>query len=86
MINARSETLFETAAFRRTALVRRCLVPADGWYEWQASPTAVDAKGKPRKQPFFVRRADRAPLAFAGLYEFWRDRGSGRTTIPSPGW
>jgi putative SOS response-associated peptidase YedK len=74
MINARAETLLETAAYKRTALVRRCLVPADGWYEWQVSPTALDAKGKPRKQPFFVHRQDEVPLAFAGLYEFWRDR------------
>jgi putative SOS response-associated peptidase YedK len=74
MINARAETLLSTAAYKRTALVRRCLVPADGWYEWQASPTALDRKGKPRKQPFFVHRADAPRLAFAGLYEFWRDR------------
>jgi putative SOS response-associated peptidase YedK len=74
MINARAETLLETAAYKRTALVRRCLVPADGWYEWQASPSAVDAKGKPRKQPFFVHRQDEHTLAFAGLYEFWRDK------------
>jgi putative SOS response-associated peptidase YedK len=77
MINARAESLFEKPAFRRTALARRCLVPADGWYEWQASPTALDAKGKPRKQPFFVHRADLPPdqsLAFAGLYEFWKDK------------
>ncbi len=74
MINARSETLLETAAYQRTALVRRCLVPADGWYEWQSSPSALDAKGKPRKQPFFVHRQDGHRLAFAGLYEFWRDR------------
>jgi putative SOS response-associated peptidase YedK len=77
MINARAETLLETAAYKRTALVRRCLVPADGWYEWQASPSALDAKGKPRKQPFFVHRQDEVPLAFAGLYEFWRDRSAG---------
>jgi putative SOS response-associated peptidase YedK len=76
MINARAETLLETAAYKRTALVRRCLVPADGWYEWQASPSALDAKGKPRKQPFFVHRQDEVPLAFAGLYEFWRDRSA----------
>jgi putative SOS response-associated peptidase YedK len=78
MINARAETLLDKPAYRRTALTRRCLVPADGWYEWQASPTALDSKGKPRKQPFFVHRADRSgegdQLAFAGLYEFWRDK------------
>jgi putative SOS response-associated peptidase YedK len=38
------------------------------------SPTAVDAKGKPRKQPFFIHRADGEKVGFAGLYEFWRDR------------
>ena len=74
MINARSETLLDTAAYRKAAASRRCLVPADGWYEWQASPTATDAKGRPRKQPFFVHLADGGQLAFAGLYEFWRDR------------
>jgi len=74
MTNARSESLLGKSSFARTAAVRRCLVPADGWYEWQASPTAVDAKGKPRRQPFFVHRSDGAPLAMAGLYEFWRDR------------
>ena len=74
MINARAETLLAKGAFARAAASRRCLVPADGWYEWQPSPTATDAKGKPRKQPFFVRRADGDPCAFAGVYEFWRDR------------
>ncbi|HNV13068.1 MAG TPA: SOS response-associated peptidase, partial [Dermatophilaceae bacterium] len=72
-INARAETALESGPFARAALARRCLVPADGWYEWQASPTVLDAKGKPRKQPFFIHRGDAAPLAFAGLYEFWRD-------------
>ncbi|HET8596051.1 MAG TPA: SOS response-associated peptidase [Intrasporangium sp.] len=74
MINARAESVLGKGAFAKAALARRCIVPADGWYEWQKSPTAVDAKGKPRKQPFYVRRADGAPVAFAGLYEFWRDR------------
>ena len=74
MTNARAESVLGKGAFAKAALSRRCLVPADGWYEWQVSPTAVDAKGKPRKQPFFIHRADGAPVAFAGLYEFWRDR------------
>jgi putative SOS response-associated peptidase YedK len=73
MINARAESLLEKPAYRKAALTRRCLVPADGWYEWQVSPTATDAKGKPRKQPFFIHEADGAGLAFAGIYEFWRD-------------
>jgi len=73
MINARSESLLGSSSFVRAAAFRRCLVPADGWYEWQVSPTALDTKGKPRKQPFFIHRSDHAPMAMAGLYEFWRD-------------
>jgi putative SOS response-associated peptidase YedK len=73
MINARAESLLEKPAYRKAALARRCLVPADGWYEWQVSPTETDQKGKPRKQPFFMRPADGGGLAFAGIYEFWRD-------------
>ena len=74
MTNARSESLLDKSSFARAAAARRCLVPADGWYEWQVSPTAVDIKGKPRRQQFFIRRSDGAPLAMAGLYEFWRDK------------
>jgi len=74
MTNARSESLLDKSSFARAAAARRCLVPADGWYEWQVSPTALDGKGKPRKQPFFIHRSDGAPLAMAGLYEFWRDK------------
>lgn len=73
MTNARSETVLDKPAFAKAAAARRCLVPVDGWYEWQASPVATDSKGKPRKQPFFINRADDAPLALAGLYEFWKD-------------
>jgi putative SOS response-associated peptidase YedK len=74
LINARSEELLGKPSFARAAASRRCLVPADGWYEWQVSPTALDPRGKPRKQPFFVRRSDGTPMAMAGVYEFWRDR------------
>ncbi|MFJ6131776.1 SOS response-associated peptidase [Janibacter terrae] len=74
MTNARAETVLEKSSFAKAAASRRCLVPAAGWYEWQVSPVATDEKGKPRKQPFFVHRGDGADLAFAGLYEFWRDR------------
>lgn len=73
MTNARSETVLDKPAFARAASARRCLVPITGWYEWQTSPVVVDAKGRPRKQPFFITRADAAPLALAGLYEFWKD-------------
>ncbi|QGN57977.1 SOS response-associated peptidase [Nostocoides sp. HKS02] len=74
MINARAESVLEKGAFAKAALARRCLVPAAGWYEWQKSPVAKDAKGNPRKQPFFMHRTDGQEVAFAGLYEFWRDR------------
>jgi putative SOS response-associated peptidase YedK len=71
MINARAETLDEKPAFRDAFRKRRCLVLADGWYEWQAA-----AGGK---QPWFVRRKDAKPLAFAGLWERWKDPADGST-------
>ncbi len=74
MINARAESVAEKPAYARALASRRALVPALGWYEWQTSPTVRDAKGKPRKQPFFVRRGDGDLLAMAGIYEFWRDK------------
>ncbi len=74
MINARAESAATKPAFSKALAARRALIPAQGWYEWQVSPTALDAKGKPRKQPFFIHREDGAGLAMAGLYEFWRDR------------
>lgn len=76
MTNARAETLLDKPAFARAAVARRCLVPAAGWYEWQVSPVAKDAKGKPRKQPFFMHRGDGDGIGFAGLYEFWRDKSA----------
>ncbi len=72
MINARMETVAEKPAFKRAFAVRRCLLPADGYFEWY--PTSQTGKnGKPLKQPFFVRPADGGVLAMAGLYEIWRD-------------
>jgi putative SOS response-associated peptidase YedK len=70
MINARVETVAEKPAFREAFARRRCLLPADGYYEW--FPTDSPA-GRPVKQPFFIRRTDGRTLAMAGLYEFWRD-------------
>ena len=66
--------MLDKPAFAKAAASRRALVPAAGWYEWQVSPTATDAKGKPRKQPFFIHHSDGSTLALAALYEFWRDR------------
>jgi putative SOS response-associated peptidase YedK len=79
MINARSETLATASAFRRAYAARRCLVPADGWYEWRAGAGA-GAGGKVRKQPYFMTPTDGHGLAFAGLYEFWGQPGELLTT------
>ncbi|MCU0265443.1 MAG: SOS response-associated peptidase [Actinomycetia bacterium] len=73
MINARVETVDVKPAFRQAFARRRCLLPADGYYEWYAEEGRLDARGRPRKQPFFIHRRDGGVLAMAGLYEFWRD-------------
>jgi len=66
MINARAEGLADKGAFKRAFRERRCIVPVDGFYEWQAIP------GQKAKQPYFIHRRDDQPLAFAGLWESWR--------------
>jgi putative SOS response-associated peptidase YedK len=76
MVNARAETVAEKPAFRRAFAKRRCLLPADGYYEWyQPEDGPTGARGRPLKQPFFIRPADGSSLAMAGLYEWWRDPG-----------
>lgn len=65
MINARVETVAEKPAYRSALRYRRCLVPADGFYEWRA--------GADGKQPYVLRARDGRPLAFAGLWEHWQD-------------
>lgn len=79
MINARAETVHEKPSYRRPFAARRCLLPADGYYEWVTGDAErrEEEKGKrkrPRKQPYFVTPVDGSVLAMAGLYEFWRDR------------
>ncbi|MFD6418421.1 SOS response-associated peptidase [Streptomyces sp. NPDC060194] len=79
MINARSETLHEKPSFRKPFASRRCLLPADGYYEWvtgsaEREKEVEGKKKRPRKQPYFVTPADGSVFAMAGLYEFWRDR------------
>jgi putative SOS response-associated peptidase YedK len=71
MINARVESLIEKSAFRKAVAARRCLVPAEGYYEWQKPPQGSPARTP--KQPFWIHAPDGGPVAFAGLYEFWRD-------------
>ena len=65
MINARRETILEKPAFRKAAVKRRALVPADGYYEWEKSGGT--------KIPTYLYSPAEDPLAFAGLYEFWPD-------------
>ena len=72
MINARAETAATSPAVRAAMEKRRCIVPADGFYEWQA------AAGSARKRPFFVRARSKQPLALAGLWERWRGGASGK--------
>ncbi len=63
LINARGETAAEKPAFRAAMTRRRCLIPADGFYEWKAAGA--------RKQPYFIHARSGAPLVFAGLWETW---------------
>ncbi|HXF86270.1 MAG TPA: SOS response-associated peptidase [Anaerolineales bacterium] len=65
LINARGETLAEKPAFRSAYKYKRCLILADGFYEWKAST------GKRAKIPYFIHMKDRKPFAFAGLWDVW---------------
>src|SRR4051794_29921606 len=76
MINARMETVAEKPAYRRALASRRCLLPADGYFEWYPTDEKTKA-GKPKKQPFFIHPQDGSTLAMAGLYEIWRDPEKG---------
>ena len=73
LINARAETLATSPAFRVAFAKRRCVIPADGFYEWRR-------EGR-RKQPFLIHTADDRPLAFAGLWAPWRDPQSGEWVL-----
>lgn len=63
VINARAETILEKPAFKNAIKRRRCLIPADGYYEWQASERG--------KRPYFIHRRDGHPIGLAGLAETW---------------
>lgn len=73
-INARGETIAGTPMFRDAYARRRCLVPADAFYEWEETAPGV-------KQPWAIARADAQPLVFAGVWEGWR--GGDGTVIRS---
>lgn len=64
LINARQESVAEKPAFRKAFATRRCLVPADGYYEWKPEGSG--------KQPYYLTSRDGTPLAMAGLYEHWK--------------
>jgi len=72
MINARAETVSEKPSFRKAFKVRRCLILADGFYEWQKMDNG--------KQPYYIKMQDDSPFAFAGLWEIW---GKNREEIRS---
>lgn len=86
MINARAETLTTKPAFKRLLGRKRCLLFADGFYEWKKGKSPKD------KQPFFIHRADGKPFAFAGLWDTWRSAPEATvltsasiiTTTPNP--
>ena len=65
LINARSETVYEKASFKNAIRRRRCLIPSDGFYEWQEV-------GEKRKQVWFIHRTDDALFAFGGIWEHWQ--------------
>jgi putative SOS response-associated peptidase YedK len=71
MINLRAETVREKKGWRSTLARKRCIIPIDGFYEWQDQ-----GKGK-RKQPFYITSRDLSPIALAGLWATWRDPESG---------
>jgi putative SOS response-associated peptidase YedK len=75
MINARSETVLDKPSYRDSAARRRCIVPADGWYEWQP--------GEGRKQPYFITPQDGSVLAMAGIWSVWwrNDEELGRVPL-----
>jgi putative SOS response-associated peptidase YedK len=64
-INARAESIATKASFQSAFRSQRCIIPADGYYEWKTTPGEV-------RQPYYFARSDLEPLAFAGLWEAWR--------------
>ena len=70
MINARSETLLETPSFKEAVFKRRCLVPANGFYEWRRDGN--------RRLPMWIQFKTREPFAFPGLWDCWIDRETGK--------
>ena len=85
MINARAEGIATKNAYRHAFRKQRCIIPADGFFEWQVvegpEPRSAGGRsGRVRKQPIYIHRVDDEPLAFAGLWESWR--GADRNDEP----
>ena len=76
MINARMESAHTRPAYRDAFARHRCLIPADGFYEWQRP------EGRGPKRPFWIHREDRRPFAFAGLWDRWRPKGAAPDAEP----
>ncbi len=72
MINARAEGLADKPAYKRAFAKHRCIIPADGFYEWQVVAPPTTPKGRPKKQPVFIHRRDGEPMALAGLWAAWK--------------
>ena len=75
MTNARAETVAEKSSFKNSLAKRRCIVPADGFYEWKA------VSGQKTKQPYYIHRTDDEPLAFAGLWSEWKGEVNGEAGV-----
>jgi putative SOS response-associated peptidase YedK len=86
MINARAETVTTKPAYKRSFAKRRCIIPADGFYEWRRlAPRAGTTKAV--KEPTFIHRRDGQPLAFAGLWSVWKVPEELRGTVgDDDGW
>lgn len=77
LFNARADSLADKPAFRTVVRYKRCLVPMDGWYEWQTEA----AGAKATKIPYYMHRSDRSRLFMAGIWSVWRDP---KADNPSP--
>ena len=86
MVNARDDKVTTSGAYKHAMKYRRCLIPADGFYEWK-----TPALGKGAKQPYFFQQTEGSTFAFAGLWEHWQDEHGNEletatliTTKPNP--
>src|SRR5262249_19054967 len=84
--NARAEGIAAKPAFRKAFAKKRCLIPADGFYEWQVIAPPSSPKGRPKKQPVYIHHRDDSPLAFAGLWEVWKVPDGQHVDDADDGW